>query len=341
MTDSENDRTPPPGHDDATAQFDAASTDPAPRAWSQAGPSGTAQFGATPDTTQFDDFQPIPGAAPPPVVATSPAKRNTGKIIAGVSLAVILLVVIAGVGTELYVRNKTKDCLQQAFTQLTGTETSVSLSSKPVLLQRISGEVPFVQVDTADKADAIGLHARADGITGLDGTPTARSISGTGSAPFERVITMSKEASAASTDGSGTNPGGTNPDSDSPLSGLVQGATIQSITGNPADGTIKVESTVQVAILPIPVTTTIKPVVNDGHIHIEVVDAQAFIFGVPKDYAQGIVDSVSKSMFGSLADELTVTNLKVTDSGVDFAFDGTDVTLGNNAQMTGNSTTCS
>lgn len=341
MTDSEHDPTPQPAGDDATAQFDAAATDPGPRAWSQAGPRGTAQFGATPETAQFDDFQPIAGPPPPGVVATSPAKRNTGKIIAGVAAAVVLLLVIAGVGTELYVRNKTKDCLQSAFSQLTGTTTTVSMSGKPVLLQRISGKVPYVQVDTEDKADAISLHARADGITGLNGTPTAESMSGSGFAPYQRVIAMSQQASGtASSDGAGTNSGGSAPDSGSPMSGLVQGATIQSMTGNAADGTITVDSTVQVAILPVPVTTTLKPVVDNGHIHVEVVDAQAFMFGVPKDYAQGIVDSVSKSMFGQLTDELTVTNLKVTDKGVDFAFDGKDVTLAGDNEMS-SGTTCS
>ncbi|MGV9709200.1 LmeA family phospholipid-binding protein [Gordonia sp. NPDC003424] len=340
MTDSENNPPPQPADHDDTTRFEPVPTDPAPRAWSQPGRTQTAQFGDTPDTTQFDDFEPIPNAVPPEVVATSPAKRNTGKIIAGLSAALILLVLIAGVGTELYVRGKTKDCLQSAFTQLTGTDTTVALSSKPILLQRISGEVPYVQVDTADKPDAISLHARAEGITGLDGNPTAQSITGTGSAPFSRVIAMSKEGS--STGGStGTDPNSTSPGGGSLLSGLVQGARIESLTGNADEGTITVDSTVQVAILPIPISTTLKPVMDNGHIRFDVVSAQAFIFGVPKDYAQTIVDGVTKSMFGSLADDLTITNLKVTDKGVDFAFDGKNVELGGEGSNTGNSVTCS
>lgn len=342
-----------------TGRIETTTTEEAPRAWSATGRTDTAAFEATPDTTQFaqtqfaqtqvgDGFTPIPpGPVPPPTgsgpVRAAPARRSAGKIIAAVAAALVLVVVIAAVGSELYFRSKTKDCLQNAFSNLTGTSTSVSISSKPVLLQRLSGDIPYVQVDTQDKPDAITLHARADDITNLGGTPRAGSISGTGTAPFSRVIAMSKQMTAGASNGGGATTGGTdNADPDNPLSGLMQGATIDSMTGNPTDGTVTVNSTVQVAILPIPVTTTIKPVVSGGHIKFDVVSAQAFVFGVPTDYAQNIVDSITKGMFGSLTDSLTMTELKVTAQGVDFAFNGHDVTLdGGTAGAGGTPVQCS
>lgn len=345
---SDNEPTPQTGRpdepgahpypDDHTARLDAAATtDQSPRAYSQVPRTETAQFGPG-ETGGFpargtDGFAPIPPEAQPGVVSSAPAKRrSTGKIVALASVAVVLVLVIAAVGSELYLRNQATDCMESAFTDLTGTETSVSLSRKPMLLQGFGNDIPFVQIDTADEPGQMRLHARAEGITGDGDTTNIRSLVGTGFIPFDRVVAMSESATASpdpSTSGNGGNG----------ASSLMQGASIESITGNAADGTIKVDSAVQLAFLPIPVSTTIKPVLQDGRVDFEVVEANAFIFGIPSDFAQQVVDSVSDSMFGPLFDEVTVQNMKVTDQGVDFAVDGQDVAL--SGQMTGDSGGCS
>ena len=59
--------------------------------------------------------------------------------------------------------------------------------------------------------------------------------------------------------------------------------------------------------------------------------SNAFVFGIPSDYAQQIVDGVSKSMFGPFFDQVNVKNLKVTNDGVDFAVDGDNLTLTSSA----------
>ncbi|MFW0783265.1 LmeA family phospholipid-binding protein [Gordonia sp. CPCC 206044] len=346
MSDSEKPGRPDPeaggeqpaGTADDTAQFDAPRTDEAPRAYSQSPRPETARFDELPPTDQYpagDGFQPIPPGPPsgPPsgVVASSPAKRGRGKIIAFSALAVIIVVIIGLVGSELYLRNKTQDCLQNAFSELTGAETSVSLSRKPILLQGLGKDIPFVQVDTKDQPGQMRLHGRAENIKADGDNSTIGSLVGTGYVPFDRVETMSKSAATgADTSGNGTDPSGT---------GLMQGASIDSITGNAADGTMEVNSTVQIAILPVPVSTTIRPTLNNGRVHFEVVKANAFIFGIPSDFAQQVVDSVTTSMFGPFFDEVTVKSLKVTDQGVDFAVDGRDVAL--QGQMSGDSGNCS
>lgn len=322
-----------------TERMDTATpTEESPRAYSQVGRTDTAQFQDPGHTAQFghdDGFAPIPpGAhtgAQPGVVSTAPSRRSRGKIIGAIAAAVVLVLVIAAVGSELYLRNKATDCMESAFTELTGTETNVSLSRKPMLLQGFGNDIPFVQVDTVDQPGQMRLHARAEGIHEDGDQSSIRSLVGSGYVPFERIVAMSKTAqTGASSSGNGAGEG---------ASGLMQGATIESVTGNAAEGTIQVDSAVQLAFLPIPVSTTIKPVLQDGRVRFEVVKANAFIFGIPADYAQQVVDQVSGSMLGSFFDDVTVTDLKVTDQGVDFAVDGRDVAL--SGQVTGGSGECS
>ncbi|AZG46109.1 LmeA family phospholipid-binding protein [Gordonia insulae] len=337
-TDDEPTPAYPSDTGDPTAKLgSAAPTDQSPRAYSQMSRADTAKFEDPGQTSSFgpnDGFTPVPPTAQGGVVATSPARRNTGKIIAAVSAAVVLVLVIAAVGSELYLRNKATDCMQSAFTELTGTETNVSLSRKPMLLQGFGNDIPFVQVDTVDQPGQMRLHARAENIKGDGDKSTIQSLVGTGFIPFDRVVAMSKSATAS---GGGTSSGTQN--GQSGASGLMQGASIEAVSGNAADGTIKVDSSVQLAFLPIPVSTTIKPILQDGRVRFEVVEANAFIFGIPADFAQQVVDSVTGSMFGKLFDEVTVKSLKVTDQGVDFAVDGQDVAL--DGQVAGGSGDCS
>ena len=102
------------------------------------------------------------------------------------------------------------------------------------------------------------------------------------------------------------------------------------------DGTITVDSGVQVTFLKIPVSATIKPVVDGGKVHFEVEKASALMFGIPSDFAQQIVDQVSSSLFGPFFNEVNIKELKVTDQGVDFAVDGSDVQL--TGEVTGGDT---
>ncbi|GAB88932.1 LmeA family phospholipid-binding protein [Gordonia rhizosphera] len=330
MTDSEKPGSSETGGDepqhggdgDPTARLQSPPTDETPRAYSQSPRVPTRQFDETPTPGYYpmsDGFEPIPTGAQPGVVASSPAKRNTGKIIGAIAALAVVLLVIGAVGSELYLRSKTENCLESAFSDLTGTQTTVSLSRKPILLQGFGKDIPYVQVDTKDQPGEMRLHARAENITGDGDSATIGSLVGTGYVPFDRVVAMSNSSGATQTaPGNGTGQAG---------GGLMSGASIESMSGDGAAGTIEVNSTVQVAILPIPVSTTLKPVVQDGRVHFEVVKASAFIFGIPANFAQQVVDSVTGSMFGSFFDEVTVENLTVTDQGVDFAVDGSDVAL--------------
>lgn len=324
--------------DHPTQQFDAGPTEQAPRAYSDMPRSETAAFPP--------GEYPADGGAPPPTgdqpVVSAPAKkRRRGRTIALVATGLVLVVVIGLIGSELYLRKRATDCLEQQFSALTGTSTDVSLSRQPVLWQSLRDNYPFVQVDTDDSnPDTMRLHARGEGIGQSGNDLTVRSLNASGYLPFSRVTQLSESGAAgAGTDGNG---GGTGGNGDSGTgTGVVPNATIGSMTGNPADGTVQVDTTVQVAIFPVPVGVTIKPVVDNGDVRFEVVKANALIFGIPNDYAQQVVDGVTKSMFGPLFDQASVTDLTVTEQGVDFALTGSDMNITQTVQQQSGSDSCS
>ena len=311
-----------------TEQFAAAPTEPGPRAYS-ATDGGTRSFEQGTATTVIDPADPTGE----PVLTSPVRRRRTAKIIGITAAALVLVLVIGAVASELILRKRVTDCLEQQFSSLTGVPTTVSLSKKPMLLQATGSEIPWVQVDTANDSAATRLHIRADRIDAESDKTTVGSLDGSGYVPFSRVVELGKQETGGSgtgTGGTGTGGSGTGTDQ-SGAGGIVSGANIESITGNEADGTVDVSTSFNLGFIPIPVSATIKPTTENGHIKFEVVKANAFVFGIPSDYAQQIVDGVSKSMFGPFFDQVNVKNLKVTNDGVDFAVDGDNLTLTNSA----------
>ncbi|ALG83619.1 LmeA family phospholipid-binding protein [Gordonia phthalatica] len=287
--------------------------DPTTQAYSQTEKPGTKQMDAL-DSSAFEPIPQTPPAVSTGPVKTAPVKAKKGgrrRTVALILAAVVLLVVIAGVGSELYIRNKVTDCLQASFQNLTGTDTDVSVSRRPMLLSVMDGNVPWVQIDTTSGGDTtMRLHARAEGISTDGGT--VQTLNGNGFLPYDRIKELSK--------GDGTQP---------------TGAPIESITADPSAGTLKIATTVTFAIIPVPATVTLKPVLKDGAVTFTVEDATALVFGVPKDFAQPIVDQVTTAMFGPLFKQIKVSKLDVAKNGIDFAFDGTDVNMKSAAESSG------
>lgn len=267
------------------------------------------------------------------VISSAPGRRKRGKFIALGVVGLVVVIVIALVGSELFLRSRATDCLSQQFSSVTGQSTNVSISKKPILLQWISGDFPYVQVDTDDtSATAMRLHMRADGVSQDGDTIRVDSLAGSGSVPFQRVIALSKQGQLA--DGSGNSTGGTTGTSGADI---LSGTQITSVTGSAADGTVKVDASVQVAIFPVPVSITMKPVVDQGKVSFKVEQASAFVFGIPADFAQQFVDGFGGSLFGGLTNDIKVTSLKVTDQGVDFAVSGSNIDLNSAATSSGSS----
>ncbi len=248
------------------------------------------------------EVEPVPPAGESPVVTSSPKARRTWRTVGLVTAAVLLLAVIGGVGTELYLRNKVTGCLEGAFSDLTGTSTTVSVPRGPLLLAWMQGNVDWVQVDTDDSGSGteMRLHARATDVS-RDGR-TVQRLQGEAYVPYERVVELTK----ADTGGE---------------------ITVDSIKGDGDTGTITIDSRYRLAFLAIPATVVLKPVLNGGRVDFEVQDAKAFGIGLPNDFAQELVDQVATAMLGPLFDEIEVEDLKATDKGIEFHFAGDDVNM--------------
>ncbi|MFT3716753.1 MAG: DUF2993 domain-containing protein [Gordonia sp. (in: high G+C Gram-positive bacteria)] len=359
MSDNTADRPDEGGHDESTDRIDPAEH---PTAQVPADPTvEVPQFPGTPaapaaqvtpptrphtreftpddrhaiENTGFGQIPPAAGPATgsvPPSTAAQPAvatvkkskpagSGHLGRTIALVSAAVLLLVLIGGVGTELYLRHRVTNCLQKSFGNLTGVSTDVSMPKRLMLQSWMSGDVPWVQVDTDDsgKSGEMRLHTRAEDVA-TDGKRVGH-LSGNAFIPYDRVSTLADDA-AAGADGDNGAP------------------KIDKITGNAADGTLTIDSNYTVLIVDVPATVVVKPVAKDGKVTFQVQKASAVGIGLPNDFAQGVVDQVSQGFLGPLFEEIKVQNLKVTDTGVQLDFDGTDVNLQAASQVTGGVTAC-
>ncbi|MGW0038320.1 hypothetical protein [Gordonia sp. NPDC003376] len=288
-----------------------------------------------------------PPATPPAggVVTTAPSGGGKGKFIALGAVGVVLLVVIALVGSELFFRSRVTNCLEDQLGEITGQPVSVSLSKKPVLLQVISKNLPYVQIDTDDSggSSAIRLHVRADGVSQSGDAVTIDSVQGTGFVSFQRVVDLSKNGQfGLGGQGSGQTGGTTGGTGGTGGQNFLATTQITSLVGNPADGTIKVDAAAQLGFIPIPVSLTVKPVLEQGKVKFTAVEASAFIFGIPADYAQQFVDGFGDTLFGDLTDDITVQDLKVTEQGVDFSVTGSNLDLSQMQTAGGQQTsTCS
>jgi LmeA-like phospholipid-binding len=311
-----------------TDQFPPVAAGRSTEAYSS-GRQDTAQLEVPPDGFQPYDAAPV-NAGPPPDFAAGPIapqrpKRRTGVIVGIVALSLVLVLVIAGLGSELFIRNKAQDCLEQSFGDLTGASTSVTLSKKPMLLQWASGTVPYVQVDTSNEGEsAMRLHARGDDIKSGDNETTIGELQGSGYVPFARIMELSQTPQGEQTDPSDPASGG---GLSSLLGAMGGGMTVDSVTGNAADGTVTVKGNFQLLMLPIPAEAVLKPVTQNGKLTFEVVQASAATLGIPNSWAQALVDQISAGLFPPLFDDLTFEQLTVSDKGVEFAVSGNDLAL--------------
>jgi hypothetical protein len=213
-----------------------------------------------------------------------------------------------------------------------------------MVMQWLSDEIPYVQVDTSDEGDsAMKLHARADGIRSGDSEATIGELRGDGYVPFSRIMELSQQSQDSPTQPT------PDPGTESGLGGLLAsmggGLQVDKVTGNAAAGTITIGGNFQLLMFSLPAEAELKPITKDGKLTFEVVDASAASFGIPTSWAQMLVDQVSAGLFPPVFDDVSFDQLQVTDRGVEFAFSGTDVALpqtsGQSSESSNSSDTCS
>ncbi|MFT4126099.1 MAG: LmeA family phospholipid-binding protein [Gordonia sp. (in: high G+C Gram-positive bacteria)] len=237
-------------------------------------------------------------------------------------VVVVGLVGVLLVGAELYARRHVARRLADQLGTLAGYPVAVSLSRRPLVLQYY-GSVPHLDVagvgadgvPSAIRAEDLRLGedvtigrlqgcAVVDGIT-VDGEVrelTLRAgrlvligdIAATAHLPFERLL-----AEAA--------------------------GQVQSISGNAAQGTVKIRTSATMMLVSVPVSITVTPVPVDGRIRLEVVRADvAGTLYLPPDFVQLFLNRVTAAA-SALIDEVNVTEITVTDRGLAVAFTGSRV----------------
>ncbi|RVW01404.1 LmeA family phospholipid-binding protein [Rhodococcus xishaensis] len=220
-------------------------------------------------------------------------KRRKALVI---SLIVVAALVVSLVGVELFFRNRATSCMESQFRSELGSDVSVGLSWKPVLLQ-MGGSIPYVTIDSTGPsfgpAQGMEVHARANDIQVTDSPDSSGTI---GSSTAD--VTWSTEGILATVQSQ-------------PLGSLVD-----SVTADPSTGTLMfMVGPAGIADL------TVRPTVQDGQVQVETVGAAILGFGLPTALVDGIVQTLTDSL-QQYPLGMEPTTLAVTDDAVDLHLEG-------------------
>lgn len=232
-----------------------------------------------------------------PSASTRP-KRNRVLIVA---VVVIVALVAAVIGGELYVRNSVKQCMANQFESQLGSQVDVGLSAKPVLLQALDKKVPYITISSDD--------------------------SSFGPAKDMRVTARVNDVDITASDTSGGTVGSSTADIDWSTAGIAAtiqeqpfGTLVTGVTSDPSAGTL------QFSVLSGLAELTVKPTVADGVVNVETLGAELFGLGLPTDLVSGIVDLLTASL-QTFPLGMTAESLTVTDSGLQLSLAGGPYTM--------------
>ncbi|MFD4368634.1 DUF2993 domain-containing protein [Rhodococcus sp. NPDC058521] len=229
----------------------------------------------------------------------SSSGRNRVLLIVMLVVAALVLALIAG---ELFVRHQVKSCMANQFESQLGSQVDVGLSWKPVLLQSIDKEVPYVTIDSDDSAfgpaQQMEVHARVNDIR-IEETPESNGTIGSSEADIHWTT-----------------------------QGIL--ATLQEQTFGSLISDVKADSgagTLTFAVGPAGLADmTVKPTVENGTVKVETVGAAILGFGLPTDLVDGIVQTLTDSLqnypLGMVPESLTVS-----DDAIDIALRGGAYTM--------------
>lgn len=208
-------------------------------------------------------------------------------------LAVLLIVAVAGVGAEAYVRHRVTSCLVSSVSTAMGGSVDIGLGNRPLLLALVDKQVPSLTVD-ADNA-AFGTP---DGpqLTDLRVRSRFNGVHLPGSDGRDGYL----DSSAATVDW--------------PVSSIS--ATVRSQPVGALISQVSIDGgALQVQFLAGVGNITLRPVVRSGQIAIETVDARVLGLGIPANLVQQLVTLLSRNL-STFPLGLTPTTVQVTDSGV-------------------------
>lgn len=235
---------------------------------------------------------------------TSPSRPPTSKRnrIVLIALLVVGALVVALVAGEIYARHTVKNCMAGQFESELGTQVDVGLSAKPVLLQMVDKNVPYVTIDSDDSsfgpAKDMKVHAKVDDVK-IDKSDQSSGSIGSSSADIEwsdqGILSTVQEQS---------------------FGGLISG-----VTSSQADGTLSFD--VGPAGL---AKLTVRPQVQGNTVNLETVNAQILGLGLPTDLVDGIVKTIGDSL-QTYPLGMAPKSLSISDTGLKMSLAGGAYTM--------------
>ena len=254
---------------------------------------------------------PHDGAASQPYGQTppQPARRRLGtgaKVGIGV-LVVLLVALVALVGLEFGMRKSLTDRIEREASASLGGSVSAELGG-PVLLSAITGTLGSVHLSSqaGDPAANPSIDVTGTDMSSEGETTHLGSLAGTVKVS-DQYMTRAAQQSQGTAGKAGENP---------LLGGLT---TVQSVTSDPASGTLKAS----VGGL---VDVTVVPRVEADKLVLQPQNASFLGFEIPSEVFGGAEQTMNQSLT-DLPEGLRVTGVKVVDGGMELALDGKDVTL--------------
>lgn len=227
-------------------------------------------------------------------------RKRTPLVTIAVILAAVLVAVL--VGAEVYVRNRATTCIAQSFESELGTGVDVDLSWKPALWQLVDRRVPSVTLDSDDTAFGPAQEMQVHAVV--------------------RDVDLRDSAEGAGTIGSSL------AEVTWPTSGILStvqaqsvGALISDVTTDPTAGTLTfVVGGNGLAEF------TVRPVVSNGLVGIETVDASVLGFGLPTALLDGIVEILTAGL-QQYPLGMQASSVEITESGIDLTLEGSRYVL--------------
>lgn len=212
-----------------------------------------------------------------------------------IAVLVVLVLVAALLGGELFFRHQIKSCLAGQLESEIGSQVEVGLGWKPILVSLVDKQVSSVTLDSDDArfgpAEGMTVHAEVNDVS-LERTTDSNGTIGSSSADIQW-----------STDGIAQT-----------LQSQGIGALVSGVTSDASAGTLSF-SVGGLAQL------TVKPTVAGDHVDVQTVDASILGLGIPTDLVDSIVGVLSDSLQQYPLD-MTPTALTVTDSGIELNLEG-------------------
>lgn len=269
-----------------------------------------------------------PGWGPNP----QPAKKKSGKgwkILIGIVVVVALLLVLAEFGVRAFLSNQITNGVKEQAAQSDSplaSDPEVSFGSSPVLLGLATGKISHLNMHIPSSLNVTypdSDKSKPD----VKGNPEirmqARDIKGTSQEdmrigdlnmqteiPTELMLAQAQEGQAKQTPQGGG------------LEGAIAGLmTLTGIKPDPEAGVLNFEIGGGIASL------AMKPTAKDGKMTMDVEGGKVLGMNMPESFVNSIRDSLTKNAQDAMIKGMEVTDVKVTDHGMELKLHGTDVDM--------------